>query len=508
MHGRGTPGIYAVCGSVRVIKVKMKKNNVLKKGVCLLLLTFLALLFVPSAAREVKADNPVTVTFLSFNGKTSKTFERLNMTVNAGTAVQLPQLPKVQNHYSLGWSYNKRATSANFSEGQTIVVDHNITLYSAYRKIHPCELTFTSNKGKSKSKIFTSLNLYGNKGDVVKLPAPPRIKGYKAIGWTTKKGKMDPLYRAGDKFKITKKQQYIYGVYIKDKYELITLTIRKLGGDVMGTAHLVKGGYVKLPALRNTAKWAMLGYADEPMQMSNPKYLAGDMFRLYEDTDYYVVASRRSSESNLTAGEVDRNLQLAKQKFDHIIFVGDSRTFRMEQALKAQFGMKALEDVSFIYQSAQGLEWLRTQGYAQLMQSIQEWNAAGARRTAVIFNLGINDLSNINNYISYMNSVAPSLKAQNCSLYYMSLNPINSKVLNQLGAKTPRTEADVRNFNYRLKTELPSYQYMDTYSFLVNNGFYYDAGVGSDNGMDDGLHYSTRTYKRIYDFALNHIATH
>ena len=128
---------------------------------------------------------------------------------------------------------------------------------------------------------------------------------------------------------------------------------------------------------------------------------------------------------------------MAKQKFDHIIFVGDSRTFRMEQALKAQFGMKALEDVSFIYQSAQGLEWLRTQGYAQLMQSIQEWNAAGARRTAVIFNLGINDLSNINNYISYMNSVAPSLKAQNCSLYYMSLNPINSKALNQLGAKTP-----------------------------------------------------------------------
>ena len=31
MHGRGTSGIYAVCGSVRVIKVKMKKEQCFKE---------------------------------------------------------------------------------------------------------------------------------------------------------------------------------------------------------------------------------------------------------------------------------------------------------------------------------------------------------------------------------------------------------------------------------------------------------------------------------------------
>lgn len=487
--------------------MKMRKSNVLKKGFCLFLLAFLALLFVPSAAREVKADNQVTVTFLSFNGKTSKTFERLNMTVNAGTAVQLPKLPKVQNHYSMGWAYNKRAVSANFSEGQTIVAEHNITLYSAYRKIHPCELAFTSNKGKSKSKKFTSLNIYGKKGDIVKLPSPPQIKGYKAVGWTTKKGKIDPLYKAGDRFKITKKKQYIYGVYLKDGYELVTLYIHELGGDLMGTAHVLKGRYVRLPALRNTANWSMLGYADQPLKTSNPQYLAGEKIQLHKDTHYYVVASKRSKENNLSVGEVTGNLNQARKKFDHIIFVGDSRVYRMEMALRAQFGFKATEDVSFIYQSAEGLKWFKSQGYIQLMQSINEWNVGGVGRTAVIFNLGINDLTNIDNYIAYMNSIAPALNGKNCSLYYMSLNPANSKILKQNGAFV-RAEADVRAFNQRLKTELPGYQYIDTYSFLMNTGFFYDAGVGTDNGQDDGLHYSTRTYKRIYDFALNHIATH
>lgn len=492
--------------------MRTRKSIHLKKGFLVFWLVVLTVLCIPATARKVQAANKVTVTFLSFNGKTNAEFQSLSRTVDAGSVITLPNLPAAQNHRAMGWSYAKRSVTANFSQGQPIVVNQNLTLYSAYQKIYPCELTFTSNKGNSKSKIFTSLNIYGNAGDVVTLPQPPYVKGYKAIGWTTKKGKMDPLYLAGDSFTITKKQQYIYGVYIKEGQELVTFYVHKLGGEVMGTAHLVKGGYVKLPALRNTAKWAMLGYSDQPMQTSNPKYLPGEKFRIYEDTHYYVVACKRSKESDLSATQVSGNLKLARQKFNHVIFVGDSRIWRMQLTLQTQFGASSMDGVSFIAEGSKGLEWLQTQGYSLLINEINTWNSGGTGKTAVVFNLGINDLYNISNYVSYMKALEPVLKGKNCQLYYMSLNPANSKVLKQNGAFA-REEAEVRAFNNQIRSSLPGYGYIDTYSYLMNNGFSYDAGsydgnVYTDSGVDDGLHYSTRTYKRIYDYALNYIASH
>lgn len=499
-------------GEEQVMEMRMSKRINSKKWALIFLLTVLTLVGIPATAKEAQAANKVTVTFLSFNGKTNAEFQSLSRTVEAGSVLTLPNLPAAQNHRAMGWSYAKRSVTANFSQGQPIVVNQNLTLYSAYQKLYPCELAFTSNKGKSKSKIFTSLNLYGNPGDVVSLPQPPYVKGYKAIGWTTKKGKMDPLYLAGDSFTITKKLQYIYGVYVKEGQELVTFYVHKLGGEVMGTAHLVKGGYVKLPALRNTAKWAMLGYSDQPMQTSNPKYLPGEKFRIYEDTHYYVVASKRSKESNLSASQVSGNLNAARQKFQRVIFVGDSRIWRMQLTLQTQFGASSMDGVSFIAAGSQGLDWLQNQGYSLLINEINTWNMGGTGRTAVIFNLGINDLSNIDNYVAYMKALEPTLKSKNCQLYYMSLNPANSKVLRQNGAYA-RDEAVVRAFNSQLKNSLPGYGYIDTYSYLMNNGFSYDGGsydgnVYTDSGVDDGLHYSTRTYKRIYDFALNYIASH
>ena len=89
---------------------------------------------------------------------------------------------------------------------------------------------------------------------------------------------MDPLYRAGDKFKITKKQQYIYGVYIKDKYELITLTIRKLGGDVMGNGASGKGRLRKASGASEYGEVGDAGvcgraYADVQPQVSGRGYV-------------------------------------------------------------------------------------------------------------------------------------------------------------------------------------------------------------------------------------------
>ncbi len=57
------------------------------------------------------------------------------------------------------------------------------------------------------------------------------------------------------------------------------------------------------------------------------------------------------------------------------------------------------------------------------------------QKIAVVFNHGINDLRDINGkqdlndrlsqYVSYMKKLGTKLSMKNCSLYYMSVNPIN-----------------------------------------------------------------------------------
>ena len=89
----------------------------------------------------------------------------------------------------------------------------------------------------------------------------------------------------------------------------------------------------------------------------------------------------------------------------------------------------------------------------------------------------------------------------------MSVNPINRSMLKVEG-KTDRSEAAVREFNEMIRSSLASnYTYIDTYSYLKATGFGFDGGYGTigSGGFDDGLHYTSQTYKRIYRYCLNAI---
>lgn len=73
------------------------------------------------------------------------------------------------------------------------------------------------------------------------------------------------------------------------------------------------------------------------------------------------------------------------------------------------------------------MSWFRDTGYAQLIEEIDK--TEGSKPIAVIFNLGVNDLGNAGNYVSYMTNIASTLKSKNCKLFYMSVNPINSTMI-------------------------------------------------------------------------------
>ena len=72
----------------------------------------------------------------------------------------------------------------------------------------------------------------------------------------------------------------------------------------------------------------------------------------------------------------------------------------------------------------------------------------GTLPIAVVFNLGVNDMANVSNYVSYMTDIASTLKSKNCKLFYMSVNPLNSTMIAKAG-KGARTEAQVRELTAR-----------------------------------------------------------
>jgi hypothetical protein len=69
------------------------------------------------------------------------------------------------------------------------------------------------------------------------------------------------------------------------------------------------------------------------------------------------------------------------------------------------------------------------------------------------------------------------------------------------------SEIQVRSFNQSIKSSLCNstvgYTYINTYTYLINYGYSCDQGTATDTGYDDGLHYSVKTSKRIYQFCIN-----
>lgn len=152
-----------------------------------------------------------------------------------------------------------------------------------------------------------------------------------------------------------------------------------------------------------------------------------------------------------------------------LIFVGDSRTVGMKSAV----GDMGKNDV-WSCKGSMGLNWMKSTGIPNIESQI----TSGSH---VIILMGVNDLYNADNYISYINGLVSSVTQKGGKLYFVSVNPTNRSAdyLND----------DIDEFNLKLKNGLSSYvTYIDTNTYLINNGF----------SSGDGVHYTETTYKQIY----------
>ena len=165
--------------------------------------------------------------------------------------------------------------------------------------------------------------------------------------------------------------------------------------------------------------------------------------------------------------KVTKKTVVTKPKYTEYLFVGDSRTVGLDACVsgissKAKVGAKV-----------------------DYLQSILS-DVTKTRKKNVIFNFGVNDLGNINMYITVYKSL-PKDFIKNNNVIIMSVNPTD-------GSKYGSWNTDIDKFNAKMKKNLPSgVKYLDTNSTLKKEGF----------STRDGVHYKEVTYKRIAKLAFN-----
>lgn len=457
------------------------------------------------------ATQYVTARFWNTSGKPSYT--NLRIKVKSGSRIQLPAVPSVTGYQNLGWSTKKNATKAVYTAGKKIRLKKNISLYAVRKKVGVYKVYFYNSNGSSNSS-FKSLNRSVTRNSYITLPSVPVKNGYEALGWSTSKNASKATYTEGQKVRI-KKTQKLYAVYKTSK--AFTVTLCKNNGTVYKTESVSSGNTYTLPSVRNASGYTFMGWDVQPGKNTAPRYEAGDTITVNGNLKLYAVVFNRAYEEELTASDLIASSGWrigngsGSRGYNHIIFVGDSRTVRMELTLQRQFGTDSgiTRDIDFVCQEGKGLDWLKQEGINSVLK-LAESSYSVQRPTAVIFNLGVNDPGNMYNYVEYLQKIAGNLQKKNCKLFIMSVNPVNSKTIEYLSRNAIRKEEVIRKFNSVMKSGLSSsYGYIDTYSYLLGNGYGTNlGGGGQDVTTDDGLHYTTKTYKRIFKYCLDYLTTH
>ncbi len=458
----------------------MKKATVNRwKGIVFLTLLF-GFLFL-ALSRPVSAQAATTekckVVFANSNGVVSNdTFRKWARTVTKGSYIQLPTVNR--SGYKCVWVEKRGTKELKYATGRNVRITKNTKFCLRYYKLYTVRY-YTMNG----SKEYTSLREQGYQGQVLTFPLHPTATGYKFLGWSTSiNGKT--VKKEGDSLRVTGNMKF----YIVGK-KITGVNLRKYDGTVWKVVD-TSSGSATFPAVNLNSANMCLGWSHTKGKTTNPEYKAGDKIPTRTGNYYMVVFFSKQDRAPASI--------IKPTKHQMVYFVGDSRTVGLQLAL----GNSAPSNVDFVCKGNQGLDWFRQTGYRELLRKLSKQSRK--TKKAVIINLGVNDMSNINTYVVYMRKVSENLKQNyNCDMYYLSVNPVNSAMIRSYGAGT-RTEAQVAAFNKTIYQKLCSgsdraFIYINTCTNLQKYGW---SSNRYDAGIYDGLHYSVETTLRIYGYCI------
>lgn len=458
----------------------MRKATVNRwRGIIFLTVLFGFLLL--AASRTVSAQAATTekckVVFANSNGVVSNdTFRKWARTVTKGSYIQLPTVNR--SGYKCVWVEKSGTKELKYATGRNVRITKNTKFCLRYYKLYTVRY-YTMNG----SKEYTSLREQGYQGQVLTFPLHPTATGYKFLGWSTSiNGKT--VKKEGDSLRVTGNMKF----YIVGK-KITGVNLRKYDGTVWKIVD-TSSGSATFPAVNLNSANMCLGWSRTKGKTTNPEYKAGDKIPTRTGNYYMVVFFSKQDRAPASI--------IKPTKHQMVYFVGDSRTVGLQLAL----GNSAPSNVDFVCKGNQGLDWFRQTGYRELLRKLSKQSRK--TKKAVIINLGVNDMSNINTYVVYMRKVSENLKQNyNCDMYYLSVNPVNSAMIRSYGAGT-RTEAQVAAFNKTIYQKLCSgsdraFIYINTCTNLQKYGW---SSNRYDAGIYDGLHYSVETTLRIYGYCI------
>lgn len=184
-----------------------------------------------------------------------------------------------------------------------------------------------------------------------------------------------------------------------------------------------------------------------------------------------------------------KTLQEEYAGYEHIIFLGDSRFV----GIRDYTGYD--ERCHFICEIGTGYSWFTGSAYSALLD-YQNQLGENVKNTAVVINLGVNDLTGggpfdglASQYAAFVND---SIVPLGFDIYYMSVNPVNDAACASAGISL--YNGKIENFNENLRTRLSAeVNWLDTYSWFFASGLGYSG---------DGLHYPGGTNQAIVNEAL------
>ncbi len=171
-------------------------------------------------------------------------------------------------------------------------------------------------------------------------------------------------------------------------------------------------------------------------------------------------------------GTISRPAETEASQKDKLIFVGDSRTEGIRDAVH--------DDSIWSCLSSMGYDWMVSTGVPQIEAEIVD-------NTSVIILMGVNDVQNLNKYVQYINEKAKEWTDRGASTYFVSVGPVENDPY--------VTNEQIESFNAAMKANLLGVTYIDVYSHLVETGY----------STLDGTHYPEDVSVEIYNYILDNL---
>ena len=176
-----------------------------------------------------------------------------------------------------------------------------------------------------------------------------------------------------------------------------------------------------------------------------------------------------------------------------IFIIGDSR---MELLNNERDTLNIPSNIVFKARSGAKIYWLDKIAMPWLRKQLNNKNKK--YKYMVLFNLGVNDLNSdtnpsimAQNYLNIYKKII--FENQDVNFYFLSVNPIDEKVINNYFKNQKRTNKKIEEFNNYFMNNIKGF----------NNISYCDSYNDLDINFYDGLHFDFETNKKILNYLIN-----